>query len=108
MTTNANQLDRLPLALASKLLKRELRAAFPGVKFSVTLSRGTAYGSVDVDWVGGPESEAVAEITEPWSTTSFDGRDDSTIYTPKEVEHDGKRWLSPLRYICRHRSRGEL
>ncbi len=41
-------------------IRRELKAKFPGVKFSV---RKRSYDSVSVNWTDGPTEEQVKEIT---------------------------------------------
>lgn len=54
-------------------LRRELKAAFPGVKFSVTC-RG--FDSVKVAWRDGPTKAAVTAITDKYSGGYFDGMED--------------------------------
>ena len=38
----------------SKLIKRTLKAAFPGVKFSVRLDKYSGGHSIDASWTDGP------------------------------------------------------
>lgn len=47
MTSTATRTEYATAPESAKLLKAALRAAFPAVKFSVRLSRGTAYGWCD-------------------------------------------------------------
>ena len=55
--------------LAAKNIRAQLRAAFPGVKFSV---RKRHYGSVSVSWTDGPTADAVKAITNNYLAGSFD------------------------------------
>lgn len=58
-------------------LRTNLRTAFPNTRFSVTMSKGTAYGWLNVRWTDGPPSEAVEAITRKYEYTRFDGQTDS-------------------------------
>lgn len=62
--------------LAAKNIRAQLKAAFPGVKFSVT-KRG--YGTLNVSWTDGPKVVDVDAITDPYQSGSFDGMQD--LYT---------------------------
>ena len=59
--------------LVAANLRVELKAAFPGVKFSVT----SDYNSVRVGWVDGPTTDAVKELTGKYEGGYFDGMTDS-------------------------------
>lgn len=58
-------------------LRRHLRVAFPGTKFSVTMARGSAYGWLHVEWTDGPRTVEVRAVTEQYESSRFDGRDDA-------------------------------
>jgi hypothetical protein len=92
----------------AKVLRTVLREKFPGVKFSVRLARGTAYGSANVSWWLGPSREAVAEVVEPFRGESFDGLTDSTVHLPPAalVTFNGQAWSTGLRYVSLHRTLG--
>lgn len=49
--------------------RKALRSAFPATKFSLTGSRGTGYGWLNLSWTDGPTNEQVAAITD-----EFDAR----------------------------------
>ncbi|WP_311208743.1 MULTISPECIES: LPD29 domain-containing protein [unclassified Aeromicrobium] len=72
-------------------IRRALKAAFPGVKFSLRGSRGTGYGWFSLSWTDGPTTWAVDEITNGFRSSYFDGMDDSTRHIPATmaVEDDG-------------------
>ena len=64
---------------AAKNMRKLLRAAFPGVKISVTQPRGSMVSSIDVTWTGGPERSEVAAICRRFESSYFDGMTDSTV-----------------------------
>ena len=68
-------------AIAAKNLRKLLKAKFPGVKFSVTISRFSGGNSMSVRWTDGPTSDAVSEFCELFSGGSFSGQDDSYTYS---------------------------
>ena len=59
--------------LAAKNIRLQLRAAFPGTKFSV---RNRDYGSIDVSWSDGPTNAQVSAITAAYQAGRFDGMED--------------------------------
>lgn len=60
-----------------KIVKAELKKAFPGVKFSVT----SDYNSVNIHWTNGVTCKMVNEITSKYKMGRFDGMTDSYDYT---------------------------
>lgn len=78
---------RMTAAEGSKLLKQTLTRAFPGTKFTCRMSRGTAYGSMDVSYTDGPSYKEVDAIADGFEGKSFDGSIDleyhkDTSYCP--------------------------
>ena len=73
-------METLTPAVSSRQLKKELETAFPGVKFSVRLSRGTGYGTAYVRWTDGPTADAVEVVTARFQTETFDGMTDSMVH----------------------------
>lgn len=69
----------LSVVEVSKIVRRELKAAFPAVKFSVRSNHGT---SVDVSYMDGPSVSKVRAIVGKWQGKHFNGSDDSTSYAP--------------------------
>lgn len=68
-------------AQAAKLIRAELKKAFPSVKFSVR-SRNFAGGdSVGVGWINGPTRDAVTAITDKYQYGHFDGMIDLYEYS---------------------------
>ena len=65
-----------PLAAAN--IRRELKAAFPGVKFRVRSSR--RHSHIDVSWTAGPTAAAVEAVAGKYKMGAFDGMTDSYNY----------------------------
>lgn len=57
-------------------IRRELKAKFPGVKFSV---RKRSYDSVSVNWTDGPTEEQIKEVTAKYRDSYFDGMQDMSV-----------------------------
>lgn len=57
-------------------IRKELKAKFPGVKFSV---RKRSYDSVSVNWTDGPTEEQVKETTGKYRDSYFDGMQDMSV-----------------------------
>jgi len=63
-------------------IRKALRARWPGVKFSLTMSRGTGYGWMSLSWTDGPLTAEVNALTNGFRSSYFDGMDDSTHQIP--------------------------
>lgn len=61
----------------AKKIRRALKVAYPGVKFSVTTTTFSMGSSVDISWTDGPMATDVEEITNAFQSCSFDGMTDS-------------------------------
>lgn len=57
----------------AKLIRKSLKEAFPGVKFSVVSSKYSGGSSISIKWIDGPTSEQVDEITGRFEGSYFDG-----------------------------------
>ena len=69
--------NTIPTKDVAKMVRSELRATFPSVKFSVRCSRGTAVAWMDVSWVDGPTTPQVDEITGLFEGRKFNGMTDT-------------------------------
>ena len=58
-------------------IRKELKAAFPKTKFSVTCDHGS---SIDISWTDGPISDEVQKIGDKYRIGSFDGMADCYEY----------------------------
>jgi hypothetical protein len=85
----------------AKLLRQALKSAFPGVKFSVRMSTGTASAWMNVSYSDGPTEEAVRRITGQYEGRSFngmtDGYDDNGTAL---VAFEGEELPREVRYVC--------
>jgi hypothetical protein len=79
MTNTDTAPRRIDTAEVAKLVRKHLRAAFPGVRFSVRTERYAGGSSVDVLWTDGPTVDAVEAITAAFAGRGFNGMDDSTF-----------------------------
>lgn len=57
---------------AAKNVRRDLKKAFPGIKFSVRAD----YSSINIKWVDGPTRAKVEEIANRYQCGSFNGMED--------------------------------
>ena len=73
-------------ATAAGNIKKELQAAFPGIKFSVKSKSFSMGDDVTVNWELGPTSKEVDAIIGKYEMGSFDGMQD--LY---EYDHDPNR-----------------
>lgn len=64
-------------AIAAKAMRAELKAAFPGVKFSVRARTASMMSAIDVAWTDGPTDAAVKAVASKYQYGHFDGMDDS-------------------------------
>jgi hypothetical protein len=85
----------------ARLLRAELRSTFPGVKFSVRCSTGSASVWIDVSWSDGPTVSQVQDITTHFEGRSFNSATDSYDEhdTTLVVSHDGEMPVE-VRYAC--------
>ncbi len=86
--------------VAARNLRKLLKAKFPGVKFSVTISRFSGGDSMSVRWTDGPTRDAVSEFSELFSGGDFDGQDDSYTYSraPFAELFGSAKYVSTTRY----------
>lgn len=83
-----------------KEIRRALREAFPGVKFSLRGSRGTGYGWFSLDWTDGPTTRQVDALTNSFRSSYFDGMDDSTHTIPATMYAGDDGEVVEHRYSC--------
>jgi Large polyvalent protein associated domain 29 len=66
----------IDVAEAAKMLRPILRAAFPGVKFSVRIDRYSMGASIDVAWTDGPTVEDVDKAARGFNGGRFESMTD--------------------------------
>jgi hypothetical protein len=82
--------------LAAANLRKQLKKAFPGHKFSVKVDGN----SIDVRWDFGPTESSVQAITRNYVSGYFDGMTDSYTYSPDNTFGDV---FGSVRYLFTHR-----
>jgi hypothetical protein len=65
-------------------IKKELKAAFPGITFSVRYSSFAGGNSVDISWLFGPTTGQVEAISNKYQAGHFNGMED--IYEYREAD----------------------
>jgi hypothetical protein len=96
--TDGTSVTYLTCAETAKLLRAALKAAFPGVKFSVRSSVYAGGASIQVTYENGPMYPAVDEVAQRYAGGSFDGMTDSMSYIDTLIAFEGEdlpRTVSP-------------
>ncbi len=75
------------LTTAAKNIRKELKAAFPGVTFSVKTERFSGGDAIDISWTLGPTTSAVDKIVKKYAGGSFDGMEDLYTYSRSPWTH---------------------
>jgi len=91
--------------LAAANIRRELKRAFPGVKFSVRSDVYSGGDAVNVSWADGPTAEAVERISNKYAEGSFDGMTDSYNRDDAAVWPDvfgGAKYVQTSREVSAH------
>ncbi|MFI8515294.1 DUF3560 domain-containing protein [Streptomyces sp. NPDC085460] len=66
-------------------LRRRLKAAFPGAKFSVLTGTGTGSAWISVHWTDGPDIKAVDQVANPLHGAHWDGYSETYVHTDNEL-----------------------
>jgi hypothetical protein len=77
-TMTVDKTRYLSCADTAKLVREQLKATFPGAKFSVRSDTYAGGASIDVSWTDGPLVADVDAAVKCFESRWFDGRDDST------------------------------
>lgn len=80
------------------LLRKRLKATFPGVKFSVRSHLYAGGSSIDIRWTDGPRAKEVEAITNGAQGSKFDGSID--------LKSNGLNWLLPNGSLVHASNRG--
>lgn len=91
----------MALKTSNTQLRTALKNAFPGVKFSVRMSTGSASAWMRVSWSDGPTDSDVRAITRQYEGRRFNGMTDSYDDNGSAlVAFDGDDLPRVLRYSC--------
>lgn len=74
----------------AKLVRKLLKAKFPGVKFSVRSDKYAGGSSIRVDWTDGPTAKLVDAYVQPFAGSGFDGMIDYKYSTYSWLLADGR------------------
>lgn len=81
--------EYLSCAETAKLIRVQLKAKFPGIKFSVKSSVYAGGASIDVAWTDGPTGKMVDAIVQPFAGGGFDGMIDMAYSVTAYLLPDG-------------------
>lgn len=84
---------------AAAAIKAELKAAFPGIKFSVTSDSFSMGDSVHITWTDGPTSEEVKAISGKYQYGHFNGMEDIYENTNSRDDIPQSKYVSESRSI---------
>ena len=96
MSASARSISRTETA---KLIRKSLKKAFPGVKFSVRSTSYSGGGSIDTTWVDGPTETQVKEIIFAYDGKGFDGMIDLSYYYDSWLMPDGSVSIAKCRHL---------
>lgn len=77
-------------AEVAKIIRKELAANFPGIKFSVRSSTYSGGSSIRVEYTDGPAYEKVNSLVRKFNGASFDGMIDLKSYNDA-IEYNGEK-----------------
>lgn len=90
MTATTPTTRYVSVADTAKEIRKAVKVAFPGQKFSVRSSSYAGGASIDVAWVDGPAAKAVDDVVKTFAGASFDGMIDLKSYH-ESVTETGER-----------------
>ena len=73
----------------AKLIRTQLKAKFPGVKFSVKSHVYSGGSSIRVEWIDGPTAKLVDAVAHPFQGGGFDGMIDMAYSVTSYLLPDG-------------------
>lgn len=73
----------------AKLIRKQLKAKFAGVKFSVRTDSYAGGASIDVEWTDGPTARLVDAVVKPFAGGGFDGMIDMAYSVEAFLLADG-------------------
>ena len=86
MTTTKRYID---VAETAKLIRKQLKAKFPAIKFGVRSERYAGGSSINISWEDGPTGKAVDAIVQPFCGGRFDGMIDMAYNVDSYLLPDG-------------------
>jgi hypothetical protein len=84
-------------ALAAKMIRKELKKAYPNTTFTVRARSFSGGDSVDIEWTDGPTDKQVADITAKYQYGHFDGIQDLYENTNRRIDIPQVRFVHERR-----------
>lgn len=69
-------IEYVSCAETAKIIRKALKSAFPGIKFSVRSQTYSGGASIDVNWTDGPSQKTVDRVVKLYQAAGFDGMED--------------------------------
>jgi hypothetical protein len=85
----------------AKLIRADLKATFPAIKFSVRSNSYANGSSIDVRWTDGPTGETVNAAIRKYEGASFDGMTDMKSYVDHTDEQGNQIHYGADYVFCR-------
>ena len=79
----------IDVAETAKLIRKQLKAKFPAIKFGVRSQRYAGGSSINISWEDGPTGKAVDAIVQPFCGGRFDGMIDMAYNVDSYLLPDG-------------------
>lgn len=98
-------------AEVARMVRAELKKAFPETTFSVKSKRYAGGSSIDVRWTNGPTEEEVKAIAGEYHGSEFDGMQDLQTYNGRPYGNDyiffsrtitEEHYSERAEYLCQH------
>jgi hypothetical protein len=89
---------------AAKMMRKDLKAKFPGQKFKVKTDKYAGGASINVTWVDGPTNAAVKGIVDHYAGGTFDGQIDLMEYHTSTQDGEEVRFGSDFVFTNHHYS----
>ena len=86
----------------AKLVRKALKAKFPGHKFSVRSESYSMGSSINVFWTDGPTQDEVSQVTSPFAGCEFDAMQDLKVARTGELDGEPVRFGAD--FVSCHRS----
>ncbi len=86
-------------AAAATAIRRDLKAAFPSIKFRVRSRSFSGGNAVDAEWTDGPTFSQVEAIIGPYQYGHFDGMIDLYEYSNRRDDIPQAKYVHPRRDI---------
>jgi len=81
-------MKRITLTETAKMIRKSLKATFPGVKFSTRSKSYSGGASITIEYVDGPAYAAVQEVADRFAGATFDPMQDLKEARPSVVSRE--------------------